>query len=115
MMYSIKILTIGGHTLWQEDDHHNVEVDILQPNGIYLEIPPTQLNHHLYFCKVDPHKTNLSDFYKWEEISADDTTTFCWRSLYIFGETAEWLPIPDTEQINGLPILQLFDMIQESI
>jgi hypothetical protein len=112
-MHSIKILTIGGTTLWHEDDHHNVETDLLHPNEIWLEKPPTKSNS-MYLCKVDPIKTQLNDFYKWDEIPVGDTSTFCWRLFYIFGENADWLPIPTTEMIDGMTPLQLFQMIHDA-
>ena len=32
----IKVLTIGGNTIWEEDNSLHIDNDILNPNDIYL-------------------------------------------------------------------------------
>jgi len=95
----IQILTIGGTAPWTENDSLDLETDVLQPNGIYLQGSPT-VYQNIVFCPVDTTKTNLSDFYQWKELSANDTETFCWRAFYLTGEANNyrgWLPIPMKE------------------
>ena len=61
-----RILTVGGHEVWAEDDSASI-ADILTVNGIITVVPPVKIDT-TYFCKVDAEQTNMSDFYKWEEI-----------------------------------------------
>ena len=44
-------------------------------------------------CSINTEKTVLTDFFTWNEISDQDT--FCWRTLYTFGEKQNWLPHPN--------------------
>ena len=100
------ILTIGGVALWEEDKCD--VINILTENDIVLCKKPYH-SKGTYFCKVDTLKTNMNDFYKWEEIS--DEETFCWRTFYVFGEKDKymsWLPIPN-EKIGKYNIQELFD------
>jgi hypothetical protein len=110
-----QLLTVGGTMPWKEDDHLDIEQDILEPNGIYLKGKPIRLNH-TYLCPVDTDKTNLTDFYQWNEISSDDHDTFCWRTFYIAGESSDyrgWLPIPSKEGFGPHRYTELFDKIHE--
>jgi hypothetical protein len=94
-VHMIQILTIGGTTLWKESPSLQLEADILHPNGIYLEETPFQWKD-VYFCKVDTTKTEMDDFYQWDEISKQ-SDMFCWRTFYTFGNELacdSWLPIP---------------------
>jgi len=94
-----RILTVGGHEVWAEDDSASI-ADILTVNGIVTVVPPVKIDT-TYFCKVDAEQTNMSDFYKWEEI--EDKDTFCWRTFYAFGQKenySNWLPIPTNEYIG---------------
>ena len=112
-IHIFQILTIGGTTLWKENPTASLEVDILHPNGIYLQGPPIQRNE-MYLCPIDPIKTNLTDFYQWNEIQKDDTETFCWRTVYVTGETNNyrgWLPIPKTETLGAHSFQEIFDII----
>jgi len=93
------VLTVGGNEVWKEDDSATI-TDILTVNGVFTVVPPIKLGD-TYFCKVDVDKTNMDDFYKWEEIQ--DNETFCWRTFYAFGQKEDysnWLPIPDNEYLG---------------
>ena len=61
------ILTIGGKQLWTENDSLDPIHDILHPNQIYLETPPIKYENY-YLCQVDITKTDMNEFYKWDEI-----------------------------------------------
>lgn len=102
------ILTIGGKKLWTENDLLDPMNDILQPNGIFLEKPPIKYNNY-YLCQVDIKKTDLNEFYKWEEIDLKDEECFCWRTFYTFGnglDLCSWLPIPKNESLGLDSIFQ---------
>ena len=108
-----QLLTIGGTMPWKEDSSLRLEEDILHPNGIYLQGPPIQRNE-MYLCPIDPIKTNLTDFYQWNEIQKGDTETFCWRTVYVTGEANNyrgWLPIPKTETLGAHSFQEIFDII----
>ena len=67
----------------------------IYPNGIYLEGPPIKWKDAV-FCKVDTTKTDMNDFYQWNEIEKQ-SDMFCWRTFYTFGDKSacdSWLPIP---------------------
>ena len=111
-----QILTVGGKELWTEDNSFNLENDILVPNGIFLEKSPIQ-NDNTFLCKVDVTKTNISDFYKWDEIKLEDKDIFCWRTFYTFGEKdnyCNWLPVPTNQYIGKYNYKDLIDMIYQS-
>jgi hypothetical protein len=94
-IHTFQILTVGGNTLWKENSSLALEVDILHPNGIYLDKKPFQWND-VYFCSVDTSKTDMNDFYEWTEIPKQ-SDMFCWRTFYTFGNMQQcdsWLPIP---------------------
>jgi len=110
VIHMIKILTIGGTTLWKEDQSLAVETDILHPNGIYVEAKPFQWKD-AYFCKVDTSKTEMNDFYQWDEIPKQ-SDMFCWRTFYAFGNELtcdSWLPIPS--YLEPYPCKDLFRCI----
>jgi hypothetical protein len=102
------ILTIGGNQLWTENDSLDPTHDILEPNGIFLEKPPINYKNY-YLCQVDILKTNLNDFYKWDEIELKDKECFCWRTFYTFGnelDLSSWLPIPENESLGLTSLFQ---------
>lgn len=98
----IKLLTIGGSELWEEDNKLNVDKDILNPNDIYRTKLQLKLNKQVSLYEVDVEKTNISDFYKWEDITPENEETFCWRTfIYLQDKTgANWLEIPETERLG---------------
>jgi hypothetical protein len=75
----ITILTIGGETIWSEDDSYSIE-DILEPNGIYVKRSIKE--ESIWLCEVDITKTKIDDFYQWTDI--EDDSLFCWRTFYVF-------------------------------
>jgi len=113
----IRILTMGGQTLWIEDDALDIVTDILTPNGIHIQGTPIPCDDHTYLCPVDTTTTTISDFYKWEEIPSEDKDTFCWRTFYAFGEKEaydSWLPIPSHEHLGPYSCQRVLDMIHET-
>lgn len=102
---------------WKEDDSLKLEEDILHPNGIYLQGPPIQHND-LYLCPIDPLRTNLADFYQWKELDICDSETFCWRTMYLTGESHNyrgWLPIPTMERFGPYSFQDVLDKIHAEV
>lgn len=104
----IKILTIGGKYLWEEDNNFDINTDILEPNGIFVKSQPKNPSSFpsYYLCEVDTTKTALNDFYKWDELPITDEETFCWRSYTHLTDTYNniWLPIPDTTTLSACKV-----------
>ena len=112
---TFQILTIGGTSLWCEDNGD--PMDILQSNGIYVSCNPIKIKD-MYLCHVDTVKTQMSDFYKWEEISTEDTDTFCWRIFYTFGKEDNyhsWLPLSEQHTFGKYHYKEIFDMIVSTL
>lgn len=109
----IKVLTISGKTLWEEKSSLHIDNDILNPNDIYQKSVPIKFDKNLYLCEVDDKKTNISDFYKWEEIELSDNETFCWKTYYYFTDNNKlsWLEVPDSEKIGNYKVKDLIKMI----
>ena len=112
---TFQILTIGGSALWNETSSNPTE--LLHSNGIYVLSKPVKIKD-LYLCHVDTTKTQMSDFYKWNEISIDDQDTFCWRTFYAFGKEDgyhSWLPLPEQPTFGKYKYKDMFDMILSSV
>jgi hypothetical protein len=109
----IKILTIGGQTLWEENNSLHIDNDILNPNDIYRINNIIKFDKDLQLCEVDTKKTKISDFYKWEELSLNDNETFCWKTFYYFTGTDNicWLEPPVSEKIGKYNIKDLINRI----
>ena len=109
----IKILTIGGKQLWEEKITFHIDNDILNPSDIYRKGPVIKYDKNLQLCEVDIDKTNISDFYKWDEFSVEDSDTFCWKTFYYFtvNNKLSWLEVPDNEKIGKYNIGDLIKTI----
>lgn len=111
----IKILTIGGKSLWEEDNSFDINTDILEPNEIFVKSPPKiapLLSSH-YLCEVDIHKTALNNFYKWDELPNTDNETFCWKSYTYLTDIENniWLHIPDTTMLSDYKVSDIIAAI----
>lgn len=111
VVHSYTILTIGGVQLWEESTIESI-VDLLEANDLYAD--SIQKYNDIYLCSIDLQKTNIAEFYKWSEITETDTETFCWRTLFTFGEKQNWLPHPD-EVIGEYSYQAICDMIINNI
>ena len=112
-VHTFTILTIGGIELWTEDieDIENEDMkEILKQNDIYIE--SIHKMGDVYLCKVDLHKTKITDFYKWNEIT--DSSMFCWRILYTIGDNHNWLTHP-TEYMSGYLYKDICNMIVNTL
>jgi hypothetical protein len=110
---TIKFFTIGGKLIWEEENSLHIDKDILNPNDIYRKSKPIKFDKKLKLCEVNDIKTNISDFYKWEEINLEDSDTFCWKTYYYFTGTDNmcWLNIPETEKIGDYKVKDLIQTI----
>ncbi len=110
---TIKLLTVGGQNLWEEKNTLHIDNDILNPNDIYRKSSPIKYDKKLQLCEVDVEKTNISDFYKWDELPLNDTETFCWKTYYYLSGSNDicWLEAPDTERIGSYNIKDLIKTI----
>lgn len=111
----IKILTVGGRYLWEESDELDICKDALDPNGIFItNAPYTHKSLSLcYLCEVDPNKTILTDFFKWEELPITDEETFCWKSYTQLTDADKntWLQIPDTTLLSSYKVSSIISAI----
>jgi hypothetical protein len=114
----ISILTIGGHELWEEFDTNDIIKNFLEPNGLYTTNTPIIKfkGQNIHICEIDQEKTNLSDFYKWEELSISNTDTFCWRTFVHITDLSDniWLPIPTSEKMSGFKIQDIISTILQN-
>jgi hypothetical protein len=112
-IHTIKVLTIGGRGIWEEDNSLNLDKDILNPNDIYRKGTTIKFDKQLQICEVNTEKTKITDFYKWDEIAFEDTETFCWRTyVYLSGNgSANWLDIPVSEILGKYKIRDLIAKI----
>jgi hypothetical protein len=116
-VHSYMILTIGGKQLWIEDLNRSIEdleedpvEQILINNDLYVD----SIKQHgdVCLCRINTEKTKMADFYTWSEIT--DPDTFCWRTLYTFGEQQNWLPHP-ANKIGTLSYQTICTLISEDI
>jgi hypothetical protein len=112
---NIKFLTVGGKSLWEENNSLNIDKDILNPNDIYRKIPGKIIKYdkNLYLYEIDLNKTNINDFYKWEEIDIENNNIFCWKTYYYIMDNNKlsWLNIPETEIISNYYIKDIIKKI----
>jgi hypothetical protein len=112
-VHTIKFLTIAGQSMWEEMDGLRINKDILNPNDIYRKSKTIKFDNKLRVCEVNTDKTNISEFYKWEEITLNDNETFCWKTYYYFTglDNVCWLNIPETEKIGDYKVKDLIQRI----
>ncbi len=111
----IKILTIAGKDLWEEESNLDIQSDILIPNGLYSlnKTPIFKLKGlNVYMCEIDIDKTTMTDFYNWNEIDIE-SDNFCWRTFYHITDLNNniWLPLPDNEKISNFKIIDIINAI----
>lgn len=93
-------LSHAGKSIWKTDESGFVKIekileDYCEPNGFVLKRTHVDTQNMIVYLEVDPEKTNLSDFYTWEEALTKPTKPECWRR-FLFVKDAEqadwWLP-----------------------
>jgi hypothetical protein len=112
----IKFFTVGGNNIWEEEKDLRIDKDILNPNDIYRKGKPIKINDTFKLYEIDLSKTNVSEFYNWEEIDINNKETFCWKTYYILTGTnnVSWLDIPDNEKLGSYKLKELINKIIET-
>lgn len=118
-MTSLKVfLGLGGKALWRTDEtalsHEQVKEEYLLPNGL---IPKRMFEvASILFVEIDSAKTNLQDFYTWEEALIQSSKPECWRTFSFFtdGKGAEWFSsryLQGENEVEGRPIHEYYEDI----
>lgn len=112
-IHTIKILTIGGKQLWEENNKLDIDNDILIPNDIHRKGNIIKLGKNIKLCEVDSYKTNINDYFKWDEININDNDTFCWRTYIqiIDNNNYNWLNIPEAEKFDKILLRDIINAI----
>jgi hypothetical protein len=110
---TINLFTVGGKKLWEESDNLNIDKDILNPNTLYRKGTIIKSLKDVYICEIDKTKTNINEFYNWNEIDINDTDTFCWRKMVVLLDKNEtnWLDVPDDEKLSKFSIKTILKTI----
>jgi hypothetical protein len=90
-------LAHGGKSVWKTEESgllplQTVLGDYCEPNDIYGLKSYVDTENQTAYIQVDPEKTNLSEFYTWEEALHHSTKPECWRRFYFIQDTdgADW-------------------------
>jgi hypothetical protein len=110
-------LAHGGKTLWQFEGtvtEKELEKEYLRDNGFL----PKQIwiEKEIAYVHIDAEKTNLADFYTWEEAYKHPQKPECWRSFYFFKDStgAPWFtpgPFQTEAEIEGTSIETYHEVI----
>lgn len=82
-------LSHAGRGVWKTDEpgllsEKQIRQDYLVPNGIYTSKVLIDKINEVAWIHVDTSKTNLSEFYTWEEALHATSKPECWRPFYFF-------------------------------
>lgn len=97
--FHVHILSVfmahAGKSIWTTEEKGIVSReailrDYCEPNGFVIK--QLLLEKDIAYIQIDPEKTNLSDFYTWEEALANPAKPECWRRFYFFQdkEGSDW-------------------------
>ena len=96
-------LSCAGKRLWRTETNEILtEKQILdeycEPNGFVVEHIWMDSKKQTAYLQIDPKKTNLSDFYTWDEAITKLGKPECWRSFYFIQdkEGTEWWSTKDS-------------------
>ena len=80
--YSLFLLH-GGRELWSiADTVRPAQIKtILKKNDLVAVAGPPAKLGSCYFVEIDTAKTNLAEFYTWEEVEFPSGSEDCWRTL----------------------------------
>lgn len=114
-------LSSAGKNLWQTEEQtlseKQLREDYLEPNGFVVK--KIKLIQQMYFVEIDPEKTKLEDFYKWDETFKLQQRVECWRSFYFFKDAtnADWFTGKQQQEseIEGKPIQDYYEDILRHI
>ena len=77
-------LSEGGRTLWQVDDSlkpAQIKATLKKNDLIAIGTPLKQ--NGISFVEIDTVKTNLTEFFSWDEIDTVNGSEDCWRQLHV--------------------------------
>ena len=87
-LHHIQLLLAGGKYLIEESyegkDPIGWYTEVLRDQEIIVKASKQQKHKGQTFCwlEIDSEKTPISEFTTWQEVSATDTETLAWRSIY---------------------------------
>lgn len=115
-------LAHAGKSVWKTEESGNISLKQIQeeycePNGIYISQAHIDTKEQTAYLLVNPSKTNLSDFYTWEEALQQQAKPECWRRFYFIQDEEQadwWSPegLTETELQNYGNSINLFRVIQ---
>ena len=109
-IYSIRVLTEGGNSLWSEEDQP--VQDVLVPNDLFSSnIKTVKTNDQsVHYCGIDTTKTDVSQMWDWTETS--DSSIHCWRTFYytLVGKQP-FMSIPVNEMLIPLKLTDVLNVI----
>jgi hypothetical protein len=112
-IHCISILTIGGKYLWEEHPSLDIDHDILETNDLFRKGPLISLSNDMTICEIDPKRTNINDFFMWNELPHEDDSTFCWKKYYYLSSDKKecWLQIPNHQRLSHMNVQTILDSI----
>lgn len=87
-LHHIQLLLAGGKYLIDESYDGNDPIgwysNVLREQEIIVKASKQQKHKGQMFCwlEIDSEKTPIAEFTGWQELSAEDTDTLAWRSIY---------------------------------
>lgn len=109
---SFQILVIGiQSSIWNEPTVTDAIQGALEPNGIFLSGPIEYISvgsERLCLAPIDPIKTQVEDYYLWEEVIDEDT--FCLRTLHIL----DAIPPPVDAVLSPIPLSTVLQALKST-
>lgn len=85
-IYTLRLFTErAGKSIWKADGQlsaDEISRDHMEPNGLFSK--RVLINKDIAFIEIDSEKTNLNDFFSYEEALANPDKPECWRKFYFF-------------------------------
>lgn len=88
-------LAHAGKAVWKTEEpgfvsNESILQEYCEPNGLHVNTIHT--DKHVAYIQIHADKTNLQDFYTWEEALASPGKPECWRRFYFIqdAEGANW-------------------------
>lgn len=116
-------LSHAGKAVWKTDEHgfiskEKIEKDYCEPNGFVVKHLHIDEKKQLAFLEIDKHRTNMNDFYTWEEALSKSTKPECWRRYFFFennliGEGGDWWSPKGLVEAEIHEIGNVADLFQE--
>lgn len=109
-IYSIRILTEGGNSLWSEENQPIQ--DVLIPNDLFSSRIKTvkTSKHTVHYCEIDTTKTDVHQMWDWTETS--DPSIHCWRTFhYTLIGKQPFMSVPVNELLIPLKLTDVLNVI----